>query len=112
VFTGSADWMDRNLSRRVEVIFPIEQPDLKARMIDEILKTVLADNVKARELLPDGTYRRMAPGPGDPLVRSQQRFLELAEASARQPLVGPSPSESPIAPRPVRSRKGRTKKAT
>jgi len=64
VFTGSADWMDRNLSRRVEVVFPIEQPDLKMRLIDEILKTTLSDNVKARELLPDGTYRRVTPGPG------------------------------------------------
>ena len=50
VYVGSADWMDRNLSRRVEVVFPIEQPDLKQRVID-ILKITLADNVKARELL-------------------------------------------------------------
>lgn len=83
VFTGSADWMDRNLSRRVEVVFPVEQPDLKTRLIDEILKTTLDDNVKARELLPDGTYRRVTPGPGEPAVRSQQRFLELAEAGNR-----------------------------
>ncbi len=53
VYIGSADWMDRNLSRRVEVVFPIEQPDLKQRVID-VLRTTLADNVKARELLPDG----------------------------------------------------------
>ena len=52
VYIGSADWMDRNLSRRVEVVFPIEQPDLKQRLIREILATSLADNVKARELLP------------------------------------------------------------
>jgi polyphosphate kinase len=80
-YTGSADWMDRNLSRRVEVVFPIEQPDLKARLIEEILKTTLADNVKARELLPDGAYRRVVPAPGEPAVRSQQRFLALAEGS-------------------------------
>src|SRR5205085_9947447 len=61
VYIGSADWMDRNLSRRVEVIFPIEQADLKQRLIGEILATSLADNVKARELLPDGTYRRIVP---------------------------------------------------
>jgi len=51
--------MDRNLSRRVEVVFPVEQPDLKQRLIKEILATTLADNVKARELLPDGSYRRV-----------------------------------------------------
>src|SRR5205085_9020937 len=61
VYIGSADWMDRNLSRRVEVVFPIEQPDLKQRLIREILTTSLADNLKARELLPDGTYRRIVP---------------------------------------------------
>ena len=74
VYIGSADWMDRNLSRRVEVVFPIEQPELKQRLIGEILATSLADNVKARELLPDGSYRRVMPEPGQPPVRSQQRF--------------------------------------
>ena len=51
VYIGSADWMDRNLSRRVEVVFPIEPPELKQRLIREILATSLADNVKARQLL-------------------------------------------------------------
>jgi polyphosphate kinase len=78
VYIGSADWMDRNLSRRVEVVFPIEQPDLKQRLIEEILAISLADNVKARELLPDGTYRRVEPLPGQPRIRSQQVFLEKA----------------------------------
>lgn len=100
VFTGSADWMDRNLSRRVEVVFPIEQPDLKSRLIEEILKITLADNVKARELLSDGTYRRVQPAEGEPLVRSQQRFLELAEAVNRQAL-GVLPSESSVIPAPT-----------
>ncbi|MDB5311258.1 MAG: ppk [Gemmataceae bacterium] len=97
VFTGSADWMDRNLSRRVEVVFPIEQPDLKARLIDEILKTTLADNVKARELLSDGTYRRVTPAPGEPLVRSQQRFLELAEVGNRPATVVAAVESSGVA---------------
>ena len=47
VYIGSADWMDRNLSRRVEVVFPIEQAELKQRLINEILATSLADNIKA-----------------------------------------------------------------
>ena len=59
VYIGSADWMDRNLSRRVEVVFPIEPAELKHRLINEILAMCLADNVKARELLPDGSYRRV-----------------------------------------------------
>jgi len=110
VFTGSADWMDRNLSRRVEVVFPVEQPDLKMRLIDEILKTTLGDNVKARELLADGTYRRVVPAAGAPVVRSQQRFLELAEAGSRLAAAVPTPAEvaaSRATPRPARKAKAK-----
>ncbi|MBL8825294.1 MAG: polyphosphate kinase 1 [Planctomycetia bacterium] len=83
VYIGSADWMDRNLSRRVEVVFPIEHPVLKKRMIDEILAVTLADNVKARELRPDGSWIRVTCDP-QKRVRSQSRFLELAaEAASR-----------------------------
>jgi polyphosphate kinase len=93
VYIGSADWMDRNLSRRVEVVFPIEQPDLKQRLIQEILATTLADTAKARELLPDGSYRRVQPSDGQPRVRSQERFLEIAAQNATRRLsetqVGP-----------------------
>jgi polyphosphate kinase len=99
VYVGSADWMDRNLSRRVEVVFPIEQPDLKQRVIDT-LKTTLADNVKARELLPDGSYRRVRPQEGQPAVRSQMRFLEQASE--------PPPPPPPTAPaKPARRTRSR-----
>lgn len=78
IWIGSADWMDRNLSRRVEVVFPIEQPELKHRLINEILAISLADNVKARELRPDGSYVRVQPQEGQPRVHSQARFLDIA----------------------------------
>jgi polyphosphate kinase len=59
---------------------------LKERLIREILATSLADNVKARELLPDGSYRRVVPEPGQVRVRSQERFLEIAaQNAARRP---------------------------
>lgn len=83
VYIGSADWMDRNLSRRVEVVFPIEEPALKQRLI-EILNVCLSDNVKARELQTDGSYRRVSPKPDQPRVRSQERFLELAQQNANR----------------------------
>jgi polyphosphate kinase len=86
VYIGSADWMDRNLSRRVEVVFPIEQPDIRQRLIREMLAISLADNLKARELLSDGSYRRVRPAPDQPRVRSQQRFLEIAAEGAAQRL--------------------------
>jgi polyphosphate kinase len=87
VYIGSADWMDRNLSRRVEVVWPIDQPDLKQRFIRELLGTLLADNVKARELLPDGSYRRVPVEPNQPRLRSQERFLEIAAQNANRRLI-------------------------
>jgi polyphosphate kinase len=95
VYVGSADWMDRNLSRRVEVAWPVEQPDLKHRLIHEILATSLADNTKACELLSDGNYRRLEPGPGQPRVRSQERFLEIAAQNTARRL-----NEAPAGPVP------------
>ncbi len=101
VYVGSADWMDRNLSRRVEVVFPVEEPELKQRLIREILATSLADNCKARELLPDGSWRRVVPAPGQPLVRSQERFLEIAAQNAVRRLnEGPAQPPPPLVARP------------
>ena len=95
VYVGSADWMDRNLSRRVEVVFPIEQPDLKQRVID-LLRLTLADTAKARELLPEGVYRRVVPSEGQPALRSQTRFLEQASEPP------PPPPTALAAPKPIR----------
>jgi len=57
VYIGSADWMQRNLDRRVEVVLPILDPELKAYLKDVYLDAYLRDNVNARTLRPDGTYR-------------------------------------------------------
>lgn len=83
VFIGSADWMDRNLSRRVEVVFPIEPAELKLRIINEIISTSLNDNVKARELNSDGSYKKVIAKAGTLKIRSQQKFLELAINNAQ-----------------------------
>jgi polyphosphate kinase len=82
VFLGSADWMPRNFYRRIELVFPVEDPELKARIATELLPVSLADNVKARRLLSDGTYERLNPGDGESAVRSQMLFHELARDSA------------------------------
>jgi polyphosphate kinase len=81
VYLSSADWMPRNFVRRVEVMFPVDDESLRDRLIDEILAISREDNVKARMLLPDGTYQRLRPKNGDPLRRSQQRLIELARRS-------------------------------
>lgn len=84
VFLGSADWMPRNFFRRIEVMFPLEDPRLKSRLVGELLQTVLNDNVKARQLQADGTYVRVKPEDGQPAVRSQTIFQALARESARE----------------------------
>ena len=61
VYLGSADLMHRNLNRRVEVLFPVEDPQLRARAIKEFLENAVADNTKIRWLQPDGTYQRVSP---------------------------------------------------
>jgi polyphosphate kinase len=78
VYLGSADWMPRNFRRRVELLFPIEDPRLKSRIVDGILGVTLADNVKARVLQSDGTYIRAKPQPGEPKIRSQVEFQNMA----------------------------------
>jgi polyphosphate kinase len=78
VFVGSADWMPRNLFRRIEVVFPIEDGVLCDRVFREILRVSLADNTKARFLGPDGVYRRAKTSEDDKLNRSQSDFVALA----------------------------------
>ena len=62
VYIGSADWMQRNLDRRVEVVMPILSPGIKAFLRDVYLDAYLRDNVNARALRPDGTYRKIPGG--------------------------------------------------
>ncbi len=80
IYMGSADLMPRNLDRRVETVFPVEDEQIKARLFDEVLRVSMMDNVKARELQPDGTYRRLAPADGAPAVDSQAWFMERARS--------------------------------
>ena len=81
IFMGSADLMPRNLDRRVETIFPVQDAALKTRLVDEILAIQMADNVKARELQSDGTYKRLAPGDDTP-INSQTWFMEQARITS------------------------------
>jgi polyphosphate kinase len=84
VYLSSADWMPRNFVRRIEVMFPIDDETLRARILKEILATQLADNVRARVLLPDGTYQRVAPDPNAPRVRSQESFVAKARTRSQE----------------------------
>ena len=87
LYISSADWMNRNFQRRVEVMFPVEDPKLRSRILDEILHISLSDNQRARILRRDGSYERVVPGPTEQPLRSQARFIELAKAQATVPLI-------------------------
>jgi len=87
VYLASADWMPRNFIRRIEVMFPVEAPELRARLLNEILATQLADNVKAHRLSEDGTYLRVATE--GPPVRSQVVLLEAARRAAQSRIIEP-----------------------
>jgi polyphosphate kinase len=71
VWLGSADMMQRNLDRRVEILFPIQDRALRKHVIQDILWTYLRDNQKSHKLLPDGRYCRLHPADGEPPFDSQ-----------------------------------------
>jgi polyphosphate kinase len=76
IFLGSADLMPRNLDRRVELLFPVESPQLRQAIVDDILRVHLHDNVQARRLLPEGGYERLASLPGACALNSQEWLLQ------------------------------------
>lgn len=84
VYIGSADWMARNMDRRVEVVTPVLDPHLKSYLKDIVLPAYLRDNVKARILTADGTYKQPKIGVGEEPFDSQL-FFEGANSS---PAVG------------------------
>jgi polyphosphate kinase len=75
VYIGSADWMGRNLDRRVEAVVPVLDPVLGEVICADILDVLLTDNVKARVLRSDGSYERRRILPGEERVEAQQIFL-------------------------------------
>ncbi len=82
VWLASADWMDRNVFRRVEVCFPVEEAEMKQRLIGD-LDLNLQDNSGAWELQSSGTWTRRQPLPGEDIVSVQQSLLErLAESGS------------------------------
>jgi len=80
-YMASADWMPRNLNRRVEIMFPIEQPDLKEKTA-HILDCLLRDTLKAQILQPDGTYEKIDKR-GKELFGAQKNFCEEAQTAAK-----------------------------
>jgi polyphosphate kinase len=87
IYLGSADMMQRNLDGRVETLFPIEDPHLLEAIRENILNIILADNVNASELQPDGSYVRVQPEPGEAPLDSQDWFI-------KHPLLAAEPADN------------------
>jgi len=84
ILLSSADWMPRNFLRRVEVAFPIENPALRDNIVNEVLPRFLNDRVKARELQPDGSYRRLKPEGPEARAQAQWHFRERSRERAKK----------------------------
>jgi polyphosphate kinase len=80
VYLASADWMGRNLDGRVEAAMPVLDPLIAETIDAQILSVLLADNVKSRELLENGSYKRLTPGSGEMPIDAQRVFLTQAQA--------------------------------
>jgi polyphosphate kinase len=83
VYISSADWMPRNLDRRVELLIPIEDASCKTRLL-QILETYFRDTEKAKRLLPDGRYQRVRGSRGKSTVRSQEALYQQACQRVKQ----------------------------
>jgi polyphosphate kinase len=105
VYLASADWMPRNLDRRIELLFPVA-PENRKKVLD-VLDAMFQDNVKGRRLQPDGTYRRRRSSRGEEPFRAQlhlyretQRALERARAGAAVTLEPMSLADAAISGKP------------
>ena len=96
IFLSSADWMPRNFYRRVEVMFPVESPPIKKRILTEIIPVYQRDNVKSRELGSDGVYRRVTRSEDEAPFRSQYELIEIHRQNAerKQAAQGQSKDDS------------------
>jgi len=109
VYLSSADWMPRNLNRRIEVSFPILDPSLKKRIKDEILAIEMSDTASSWTIGPDGSYQPVPIPDGQPAIRAQHTFMSMARersapprAAVRRELAArsatPSQSSGPVLP--------------
>ncbi|MDO4170994.1 MAG: RNA degradosome polyphosphate kinase [Lachnospiraceae bacterium] len=85
IFLGSADWMNRNLERRVEIVFPIEDEQLKEEVKD-VLRVQLADTLQARVYQPDGSYQKVDRR-GKAALNSQEYFIKWANKQVKEEKV-------------------------
>jgi polyphosphate kinase len=97
VYLASADWMPRNLDKRIELLFPIESPPHRRKVLDA-LDAMFQDNVKSRRLQPDGSYKRRRPAKGEEPFRAQLRLHAAARRTYERAIAAAAPSFEPLRP--------------
>ncbi len=105
IYIASGDFLTRNTECRVEVGVRVEDPVLKEKL-DSILRLQLSDNVNAREMQPDGSYQKVKPAPGEPLVNSQMGMYDLLRDDWTARDKAPAPAsvvETPKSHQPVKA---------
>ena len=104
IYIASGDFLTRNTECRVEVGVRVEDPVLKEKL-DSILRLQLSDNVNAREMQPDGSYQKVKPAPGEPLVNSQMGMYDLLrdDWTARDKAPAPASVAETPKPQPVKA---------
>lgn len=95
VYLSSADWMPRNLDKRIELLFPVEDPNCR-RKVQEALEAMFQDNVKARRLQPDGSYKRRRPPKGEEPFRAQLQQHAAARRAYERLRSAAAPSFEPL----------------
>jgi polyphosphate kinase len=98
VYLSSADWMPRNLDRRIELLFPVA-PDVRKKVLDT-LDAMFQDNVKSRRLLPDGTFKRRRPGKGEEPFRAQVHLYREAQRARERARLATAVSFEPVVAAP------------
>jgi len=76
--------MPRNIDRRVEVLFPVQDPQMVQHLREDVLSTYFKDNLKARQMLSDGTYERIKPESKQPPLNSQEWFINRHQQLAKE----------------------------
>ena len=95
VYLASADWMPRNLDRRIELLFPVESAEGKQKVL-QALDAIFLDNVKGRRLQPDGSYKRRRPAKGEDAYRSQLELYREAKRALDRLRAGTGVTLEPI----------------
>jgi polyphosphate kinase len=95
VYLSSADWMPRNMDRRIELLFPVQAPEARKKVL-EALDAMFADNVKGRRLMPDATYKRKRALKGEEPFRAQVRLYEEARRALERARAGSTTVFEPV----------------